>query len=90
MTTNMRRMMKAMSRDAELPPAPKPDFEINPDHALVVSLEQTRHADPALAAQIAEQIYDQSLVAANLLEDPRTMLARMTALLEKVCGTVSK
>ena len=90
MTTNMRRMMKAMNRDGELPPAPKPDFELNSDHALVVSLESTRHADPELAAQIAEQLFDQSLAAANLLDDPRTMLARMTALLEKVCGTAKK
>ena len=86
MTTNMRRMMKAMNRDAELPPAPKPDFEFNPDHPLIVSLEKTRHADESLAAQIAEQLFDQSLVAANLLDDPRTMLARMTTLLEKVCA----
>ena len=90
MTANMRRMMKAMNRDGELPPAPKPDLELNPDHALVVSLEKTRHLDGALAGQIAEQIFDQSLAAANLLEDPRAMLARMTALLEKICGTANK
>jgi TNF receptor-associated protein 1 len=90
MTANMRRMMKAMNRDGELPPAPKPDFELNPDHPLIVSLEKTRHTDSVLAGQIAEQLYDQSLAAANLLDDPRTMLARMTALLEKVCGTAAK
>ena len=81
MTTNMRRMMKAMNRDGDLPPAAKPDFELNPDHPLVVSLEKTRHTDAALAGQITEQIFDQSLAAANLLDDPRSMLARMTALL---------
>lgn len=83
-TTNMRRMMKAMNRDADLPPAPKPDFELNPDHTLIVNLEKNRHADAGLAAQIAEQLYDQSLAAANLLDDPRAMLGRMTALLEKL------
>ena len=89
MTTNMRRMMKAMNRDADLPPAAKPDFELNPEHPLVVLLEKTRHADAALATQIAEQLFDQSLAAANLLDDPRAMLARMTALLERVCGQSS-
>ncbi len=90
MTSNMRRMMKAMNRDADLPPAPKPDFELNPDHPLIVSLEQTRHTDAELAGQITEQLFDQSLASANLLDDPRAMLNRMTALLEKVCGVAKK
>jgi TNF receptor-associated protein 1 len=85
MTTNMRRMMKAMSRDTELPPAAKPDLELNPEHPLVVSLEKKRHDDSALAGQIAEQLFDQSLAAAGLLDDQRGMLGRMTAMLEKLC-----
>ncbi len=84
MSTNMRRVLRAMGREQELPPEPKPDLELNPDHALIVSLEKMRHTDAALASQVAEQVLDQALVSANLLEDPRTMLARMTALLEKL------
>jgi len=86
MTTNMRRMLRAMNRESEMPPAPKPHLELNPTHPLVVSLEKTRHENPELAKQIAEQLNDQALAAAGLLEDPRSMLARMTALLEKLCG----
>lgn len=86
-TTNMRRMLRAMKRDSEMPPAAKPDLEINPAHPLVVSLEKTRHSDADLARQISEQLHDQALAAAGLLDDPRAMLGRMTALLEKLCGT---
>ncbi len=88
-TTNMRRMLRAMNRESEMPPAPKPHLELNPAHPLVVSLEKTRHKNPELAKQIAEQLNDQALAAAGLLEDPRAMLGRMTALLEKLCGTAS-
>ena len=84
MSTNMRRVLRAMGREQELPPEPKPDLELNPDHALIVSLEKMRHTDAALASQVAEQVLDQALVSANLLEDPRMMLNRMTTLLEKL------
>lgn len=84
MTTNMRRVLRAMQREQELPPAPKPDLELNPDHALVISLEKMRHTDATLAKEVAEQLNDQALAAANLLEDPRGMLGRMTTLLEKL------
>ena len=84
MSTNMRRMMRALQRDKGLPPVPKPDLELNPNHALIVGLEKTRHENSALAAQVAEQLLDQSLVTAGLLDDPRAMLGRMTELLEKL------
>jgi molecular chaperone HtpG len=85
MTTTMRRMMKMMRRegDAALPES-RPDLELNPDHPMIVRLHQTRSASPELAQQVAEQIFDNALVAAGLLEDPRAMLARMNSLLEKL------
>ncbi len=86
MTVNMRRMMKAMQRDMDTGPEPKPDLEINPDHALIVSLAKVRNSDAELGKVIAQQVADQALAAAGLLDDPRTMLGRMTGLLEKLCG----
>ena len=86
MTVNMRRMMKAIQRDMNAGPEPKPDIEINPDHALIVSLEKLRNSDAELGKTVALQVADQALAAAGLLDDPRTMLGRMTALLEKLCG----
>jgi hypothetical protein len=43
-----------------------------------------RQKDAALATSVAEQILDNSRVAAGQLEDPRAMLARLNQLLEKV------
>ena len=86
MTVNMRRMMKAIQRDAVTGPEPRPDIEINPNHALIMSLEKLRNSDAELGKTVALQIADQALAAAGLLDDPRTMLGRMTTLLEKLCG----
>jgi HSP90 family molecular chaperone len=77
-------MMKMMNREGEAMPESKPNLEINPDHAMLVRLNTIRQSDPALAGEVAEQIYDNALVAAGLLEDPRAMLGRLNGLLEKL------
>jgi molecular chaperone HtpG len=84
MTSSMRRVMKMMNREGDASLEAAPDLEINPDHAMIVRLEKTRHADKPLAEQVAEQIFDNALVSAGLLEDPRAMLARLNSLLERV------
>lgn len=84
MTSSMRRMMKMMNREGEGPAESKPNLEINPDHAMLVRLNAIRQSDADLAGQVAEQIYDNALVAAGLLEDPRAMLGRLNGLLEKL------
>ena len=84
MTSSMRRIMKMMNREGGENLEAAPDFEINPDHAMIVRLEKIRHTDAALAAQVAEQVFDNALVSAGLLEDPRAMLTRLNALLERV------
>ncbi len=83
-TSSMRRMMKMMNREGGPGLESKPNLEINPDHAMMVRLNTIRQSDPALAGEVAEQIFDNSLVAAGLLEDPRAMLGRLNGLLEKL------
>jgi len=51
---------------------------------MMVQLEKTRHSNADLARQIAEQVFDNALVAAGLMEDPRAMVGRINALLEKL------
>jgi molecular chaperone HtpG len=80
----VRRMMKLMGQEAGLGGEQKPDFELNPDHALVVRLEGLRHSDAALARQVGEQLLDGALAAAGLMEDPRAMLGRLNVLLERL------
>jgi TNF receptor-associated protein 1 len=84
LTASMRRMLKMMNRDEGRQFDTKPDLEINSGHPMIVRLEKIRHEDAALAAQVAEQIFDNALVAAGLLEDPRAMLGRLNSLLEKL------
>ena len=84
MTNSMRRMLKAMKKDDEAVAPAKLDLEINPGHAIIVRLEATRQKDAAFAGDIAETILDQARVAAGVMEDPRALLKRMNALLERV------
>jgi TNF receptor-associated protein 1 len=83
-TTGMRRILKAVQKDKADASDAKQDLEINPRHPIVVGLQKARAADPALAGKVAQQLLDNALVAAGLLEDPRAMLARLNELLERV------
>jgi molecular chaperone HtpG len=84
LTSSMRRMMKMMNREGGPSLDAKPDLEINPDHPMLVRLNAIRQSDAALAGEVAEQIFDNALVAAGLLEDPRAMLGRLNSLLERL------
>ncbi|MFO1486976.1 MAG: molecular chaperone HtpG [Verrucomicrobiota bacterium] len=84
MTSNMRRIMKAMKKDGEPDEPVKHDLEINPAHPIMARLEAMRQKDGSLAASVAEQVLDNARVAAGLMEDPRLMLNRLNQLLEKV------
>ena len=84
MTASMRRMIKMMNREGTPDFNVKPDLEINPDHAMMVKLHAIRQSDAALAGEVSAQIFDNALVAAGLLEDPRAMLTRLNSLLERL------
>jgi HSP90 family molecular chaperone len=80
----MRRMMRMVdtsdgTRDGM--PLPKQNVEINPSHPIIVGIYHIRDTEPVLARVLAEQVYDNCLVAAGLLDDSRTMLPRLNDLL---------
>ncbi|CAO3587161.1 unnamed protein product [Absidia cylindrospora] len=80
----MRKMMQMMQGSAKLeeaPPSPA-RLEINPDHAVMRGLYQIRESNPDLAKMVAEQVYDNALCAAGVLDDPRSMISRLNNLLE--------
>jgi molecular chaperone HtpG len=83
MSAHMRRMMKAMDKDGADTPV-KVNLEINPRHAVIKKLAAMRTADTDKAELVAEQLLDNTLIAAGLMEDPSRMLARLNKLLEKV------
>lgn len=92
-SASLRRMMRMVEASAgkdsealklESHVLPKQTLEINPAHPVIVRLHAIRDAQPALALMVAEQVVDNALVAAGLVDDSRTMLPRLNALLERV------
>ena len=93
MSAQMRRMMKAMNKDGADTPV-RVELEINPrsvvmkrlfDLAFVASAkEATPTASPEKAKLVAEQILDNALISAGLLEDASPMVARLYKLLESI------
>jgi TNF receptor-associated protein 1 len=80
----MRRMMRLVdtsSGNRDLIPLPKQHVEINAKHPIIVGIYQLSQTEPTLAKVLAEQIYDNCLVAAGLLDDSRTMLPRLNDIL---------
>lgn len=82
MTSSMRRILKNLNRDETNPF--KQDLEINPNHPMMIGLEGLRHTNADLAKLVTEQIYDNALISAGLLEDPQAMLKRINSLLEQL------
>ena len=65
---------------------PKQSLEVNPAHPVIIALHGLREANPELARVVTEQVLDNALVAAGLVDDPRAMLPRLNALLERLVG----
>ncbi|MEM9226549.1 MAG: molecular chaperone HtpG [Verrucomicrobiota bacterium] len=89
MSSHMRRMMKAVaqSRGEDDPQAAMPasvNLQLNPRHGLIKRLAELKDADADTAKLVTEQLFDNALISAGLLDDPRTMIARLHQLLEKV------
>ncbi len=85
MTPSMRRMMKAMRKDADMKQSI--NLEINPGHKLIKNLAALKDSDPATAGLVAEQIFDNALIAGGFLEDPRSMVDRLYRILERVSSS---
>lgn len=83
MSPHLRRMMKAMNKDGAEAPV-KVNLEINPRSAVIRRLAATHKEAPERAALVAEQILDNALISAGLLEDSSKMVARLYKLLETV------
>ncbi|MDD3179363.1 MAG: molecular chaperone HtpG [Opitutaceae bacterium] len=84
MPAHLRRMMKAMKKDGEADEPVRVNFEINPRHCIIQRLAAIRTTTPDRARLVAEQLLDNALIAAGLLDDPSKMVARLNKLLESV------
>ena len=83
MTPQLRQMMRAMNKDGDLP-TPKVILEVNPRHPIIRRLAEakTDAAQGETAQLIAEQVLDNALLSAGLLEDPQRIVARTQKLME--------
>ena len=82
MSPHMRRLMKAMKAEGAADTPPRVELHINPRHAVIKHLAAARDARPDVARLAAEQVLDNALIAAGLLDDPQKMVARIYKLLE--------
>ena len=91
----LRRMMKMLNQGntgnkvADLPPQ---TLEINPSHPIIVALshasqgkggevDNTSEEKRIIAKLVAEQMLDNALIAAGLIDDPRSMISRLNEIL---------
>jgi molecular chaperone HtpG len=81
---HMRRLMKAMKVEGAEDTPPRVELHFNPRHAVIKHLAAARDAKPDMAKLMAEQVLDNALIAAGLLDDPQKMIARIYKLLESV------
>merc|ERR1712087_99629 len=81
-------MMKAIGKQHGVTDAmmaeTKPHLEVNASHPIIVGLNSYRHTNPAVADQLTEQLLDNALVSAGILDDPRQMLGRINELLSVI------
>ena len=77
----MRAMMQSMGQDM---PATKATLEINPRHAVIHGLHKLMSTDEDTAKLIAQQLTDNALLSAGLLENAHQMSTRMNQLIEKL------
>ena len=80
----LRRMMRLVDTqdgNRDYIPLPKQHVEINPSHPVIVGIYDVIKTEPTLARVLAEQVYDNCLIAAGLLDDGRSMLPRLNDIL---------
>jgi molecular chaperone HtpG len=80
----MRAMMKAMGQDL---PMTKTILDINPRHKVIHGLYKLYENDKETAQLVAQQLADNALLAAGLMESPHEMTSRMNQLIEKLVSS---
>ncbi len=79
-TSSMERILKASNQEHQISTK---NLEINTSHSLIKGLADMRVKDEEFAASIVEQIYDNAMIQAGLLIEPRTMVERNYKILER-------
>ena len=77
----MRAMMKAMGQEV---PETKVVLEVNPRHAVIKNLSSLHATNEGLASLVAEQLADNAMLAAGVLDNPQDMVNRLHDILAQV------
>lgn len=83
-SSTMRKMMRMMDTSGftgDLPLS-KQKLEVNMDHIILQKQQKMKDENPGLSKMIVEQMYDNALLAADILDNPRSMQQRMTSIME--------
>jgi molecular chaperone HtpG len=81
MSPQMKQMMKQMNPDFS--GSENVEIELNPYHELIQKLESSREDQPELAKMVAEQITDNALLSAGLLDKSKGMVDRVHGIMLK-------
>lgn len=87
MSSGMRQIMQMLEQENKEKGVAPPNLnnnltlEINASHPLLVSLNKTRKTNISLAAILAKQVLDNTLMAADLLTDRKTYVNRVNRLM---------
>ena len=85
MTSTMERVMQAarLEKGEQFQEVGTKNLEINTDHPLIRQLSLLRGTDEDFAKNVIEQIFDNALIQAGLMVDPRKMVERNYKILER-------
>ncbi|MEE2809014.1 MAG: molecular chaperone HtpG [Verrucomicrobiota bacterium] len=81
MSPQMKQMMQQMNPDFSQ--SQSVEIEINPRHDLIKKLQEVRQDQSDLATMIAEQIVDNALLSAGLLDESKDMVNRIYDIMSK-------
>ncbi|HCN29539.1 MAG TPA: molecular chaperone HtpG [Verrucomicrobiales bacterium] len=84
MPPQMRQMMRAMKPDEV--EAPKVILEVNPRHEIIKKLAALSASDAGAAKLVGEQVLDNALLSAGLLDDPQRIVARTEKIMARMLG----
>ena len=85
MTSTMERVMQAaqMEKGETVADVSNKNLEINTAHPLIKQLSMLRGTDEDFAKNVVQQIFDNALIQAGLMVDPRKMVERSYKILER-------
>ncbi|MDX1774950.1 MAG: molecular chaperone HtpG [Desulfobulbales bacterium] len=89
MTSTMERVMQAarLEKGEPLQETGTKNLEINTEHPLIRQLSLLRGTDEDFARSVVEQVFDNALIQAGLMVDPRKMVERSYKILERATKT---